>query len=66
MHSLHGMNTLPDIRVIQLDPKDDVIMATAVKVKADFLVTGDRHLLSLGSHAGMESFFSTRAFLDLL
>ena len=33
---------LPVIRVVPLDPKDDVIVATAVKAKADFLVTGDR------------------------
>jgi predicted nucleic acid-binding protein len=56
---------LPDLRAVALDPKDDVIVATAVKAKAGFLVTGDRHLLSLGSHGGIR-IVSPRQFLDLL
>jgi putative PIN family toxin of toxin-antitoxin system len=56
---------LPDIRVVPLDPKDDVIVATAVKAKADFLVTGDRHLLSLGTYGSIR-IVSPRQFLDLL
>jgi putative PIN family toxin of toxin-antitoxin system len=38
------VSNLPRSRVVPLDSKDDVIMATAVKAQADFLVTGDRHL----------------------
>jgi uncharacterized protein len=59
------ISDLPDVRVVALDPKDDVIVATAVKAEADFLVTGDRHLLSLGSHGGIR-IVSPRQFLDLL
>lgn len=53
------------IRVVPLDPKDDVIVATAVKARADFIVTGDRHLLDLGSHDGIR-IVTPRQFLDLL
>lgn len=56
---------LPQIRVVPPDRTDDVIVATAVKAKADFLVTGNRHLLSLGSHQGIR-IVSPRHFLDLL
>ena len=56
---------LPVIRVVPLDPKDDVIVATAIKATADFLVTGDRHLLSLGSHEGIQ-IVAPRQLLDLL
>lgn len=50
---------------VPLDPKDDVIVATAVAAKADHLVTGDRHLLALGAHAGIR-IVTPREFLDLL
>jgi putative PIN family toxin of toxin-antitoxin system len=58
---------LPDLTgAVPLDPKDDVIVATAVAAKADYLVTGDRkHLLSLGAYEGIE-IVSPRAFLDEL
>lgn len=59
------VSDLPGIRAVPLDPKDDVIVATAVKAKAGFIVTGDRHLLALGSHDGIR-IVTPRQFLDLL
>lgn len=58
---------LPDLTgAVPLDPKDDVIVATAVAAQADCLVTGDRkHLLGLGSY-GCVRIVSPRQFLDLL
>jgi putative PIN family toxin of toxin-antitoxin system len=57
---------LPELRAVPGDPKDDPIVATAVAAKADYLVTGDRrHLLSLGSYAGVR-IVSPRELLDLL
>ena len=56
---------LPELRVVPLDPKDDVIVATAAKAGADYLVTGDRHLLSLGAYEGSR-IVTPRQFLDLL
>jgi len=35
-------------RVLSQDPDDDVVLNTAYTGKADFIVTGDRHLLDLG------------------
>jgi putative PIN family toxin of toxin-antitoxin system len=36
------------------DPKDDYLLAYAAVGRADFLVTGDKDLLSLGTVAGVE------------
>jgi putative PIN family toxin of toxin-antitoxin system len=58
---------LPDLTgAVALDPKDDVIVATAVAAKADYLVTGDRrHLLPLGTYEGIR-IVEPRAFLNQL
>lgn len=39
-----------DLRVIENDPEDDTIIIAAVEGKADCIVSGDRHLTSLGSY----------------
>lgn len=36
------------------DPSDDSILAAAVEAKVDVLVTGDKDLLVLGTHEGVE------------
>ncbi len=41
---------LPDVRIVDQDPDDDLIVACAVGGDADFIVSGDRHLLSLKAH----------------
>lgn len=41
-------------RVIEHDADDDHVIAAAVAARADLIVTGDRrHLLPLGTHAGI-------------
>jgi predicted nucleic acid-binding protein len=39
--------------VIAADPDDDHVIAAAVAAKADLIVSGDRHLLTLGTHRGI-------------
>jgi putative PIN family toxin of toxin-antitoxin system len=41
------------IDIIKKDPTDNVILATAVDGKADFIVSGDRHLLSIEEFRGI-------------
>lgn len=45
----------PDTRitVVRADPDDDIVIATAVAGEADYIVSGDRHLLELGQHEGI-------------
>jgi len=38
--------------VIADDPSDDKFLALAAEVKADFILSGDSHMLKLGSYAG--------------
>jgi putative PIN family toxin of toxin-antitoxin system len=40
--------------VVIADPDDDQVIAAAVAAKADIIVSGDHHLLSLGSHRGIQ------------
>ena len=57
---------LPELRVVPGDPKDDMVVATAVAADADYLVTGDRrHLLSLGGYQGIR-IVTPRQFVDLI
>lgn len=41
-------------RVIQDDPKDDAILACALTGGVQYIVSGDQHLLKLGSYHGIE------------
>jgi predicted nucleic acid-binding protein len=36
--------------VIAADPDDDHVIAAAMAAMADLIVSGDRHLLALGTH----------------
>ena len=40
------------LKVVKADPKDDIVIETAYNGHADFIVTGDRHLLELESLKG--------------
>ena len=63
----HLVTDLPDLAgAVPLDPKDDMVVATAVAARADMLVTVDRrHLLSLGHH-GTTRILGPRDLLDRL
>jgi len=37
-----------DLKVVAEDPDDDVVLSTAVNGKADYIVSGDKHLLKIG------------------
>lgn len=52
-------------RVIVDDPDDDVVLAIAIAGRADYIVSGDRHLLDLREYKGVPIITATR-FLNLL
>lgn len=54
-----------DVRGIAEDLEDDLVLATAVAGRADFLVTGDRVLREIGEY-GSVRIVTPREFLDLL
>ena len=41
---------LPEIHVIERDPKDDIIISCAVAVSANYIISRDRDLLDLGNY----------------
>lgn len=40
-------------RVVPADPDDDQVLAAAATAQADLIVSGDHHLLNLGSYQGI-------------
>lgn len=42
------------LQVVIADPSDDVFVQTALAGNADFIVSGDRHLLELGEYRGIQ------------
>jgi uncharacterized protein len=61
----HPVNPKETLRVITDDPDDDRVLECALAGKADYVVTGDKHLLSLGSFRDID-FVRVRQFMDLL
>jgi hypothetical protein len=53
------------VRGLVSDPDDDAIIACALEAGADFIVTGDPHLLNLKQYRGIQ-IVSPRAFLEIL
>jgi len=47
------VSSSPISNVIEKDPTDNVILQCAVDAEADFIVTGDTHLLELKSYSGI-------------
>jgi len=53
-----------NIKVIQEDPSDNVILESAVITKADFLISGDEHLLKIKEFDNTK-IVTASEFLDL-
>jgi putative PIN family toxin of toxin-antitoxin system len=53
------------VDVVRDDPPDNLVLGTAVAAFADYVVSGDRHLLALGTYRGIP-IVPPRRFLDLL
>jgi len=55
----------PKIDVIKEDPTDNKCLACAQKGEADFIVTGDQHLLKLQNYKGIK-IVTPKVFLNIL
>ena len=51
------------IDIIKDDPGDNMVLECAVEGKADYIISGDSHLLSLDEYRGI-NILSAREFLD--
>ncbi len=54
-----------ELTAVTADPDDDIYVAAALEGRADYIVTGDRHLLDLVEVQGVR-IIKPRAFLDKL
>ena len=59
------MPTTGTLKVVAADPDDDVIVECAVAGKAQFIVSGDRHLLALEIYQGIRT-ITAADFLKLV
>ena len=58
------VSDVPELTVVR-DPNDNMIVACAIAARADYLVTRDRDMLSLGEYEGV-SIVTPEAFLQML
>jgi putative PIN family toxin of toxin-antitoxin system len=56
---------IEEVHNVATHPEDDLILATAVSAKADYLVTGDSKLQHVGTYQGV-TILSPRRFLEAL
>jgi len=59
------LSTTPKIDVIKEDPADNKILSCAIEAKADYIVSGDKHLKNIGEFKEI-GIVSAREFLDIL
>ena len=53
------------VKVVAADPDDDKYLAAALEGRAPFVVSGDRHLLDIGTYESVRV-VTPRQFLDML
>jgi len=63
--SAEVINVKTRFSVVKDDPEDDVVIETAYDGHADFIVTGDNHLLALQRFRGIE-IISVEMLFDML
>ncbi|MBI4823313.1 MAG: putative toxin-antitoxin system toxin component, PIN family [Nitrospirae bacterium] len=49
-----ALDNPPALNVIKEDPEDNKVLSTAIGGRADYIVSGDSHLLDLRSYKGIE------------
>lgn len=59
------INPPPIAPAVVADPDDDEVLACAVAAQADIVISGDRHLLSLGEFQGIPVLAPARLQADL-
>lgn len=50
----HYVESKSNIDVIKTDPTDNIFLECAVDGKADYIISGDHHLLDMGSYEGIQ------------
>jgi predicted nucleic acid-binding protein len=61
----HIVNPRDKISMVKEDPDDDKFLDCAIECKADYIVSGDRHLLELRGYPGIKIITASQ-FLELI
>lgn len=56
---------LPEVHAVERDPNDDMIIACALEARADYIVTRDKDLLTLGTYEKIRM-VTPEVFMDIL
>lgn len=56
----HVVEVSTSVTVITADPDDNNVLSCALAAQADYIVSGDQHLLALGSYEGIEILDATQ------
>jgi putative PIN family toxin of toxin-antitoxin system len=59
------VSTVESLHIIKDDPDDDRVLECAVAGRADYIISGDKHLLRLGEFRGIR-ILTIRQFMDLI
>lgn len=59
------LKEVPDLKVIERDPKDNPVLACGLKIRADYIVSKDSHLTDLNEYRGIK-IVSSEEFLEAL
>jgi putative PIN family toxin of toxin-antitoxin system len=59
------ISTTASISFVRDDPDDDRVLECAVAGRADYIISGDKHLLHLGSYNGI-AIVTVREFMDIM
>jgi putative PIN family toxin of toxin-antitoxin system len=49
----HFVESIPEIYIIERDPEDNKILACAIAIQADYVITRDLDLLDIGLYQGI-------------
>ncbi|MBU0512494.1 MAG: putative toxin-antitoxin system toxin component, PIN family [Chloroflexi bacterium] len=53
LSSLFTAVSSPEETLVPADPDDDIVILAAISARASFIISGDKHLLSLGEYRGI-------------
>ena len=65
LNTVNIVETNGELRLIKEDPKDDVILESAIENDVDFLISGDEHLLKIKKYSNTK-IVTAAEFLELI
>lgn len=64
-HTTYFTEIASNVVIIEKDSTDNLVLATAIDGEADYIISGDHHLLDVGEYKGIQ-ILTPAAFLQIL